>query len=79
MIPDMNRVWCFFKHRQLGKRKTIVVVAEGAHDRDLNAISPTIIKDPLSNEVGLDTCVTTLGHVQRGGTACAYDCMLATL
>lgn len=67
------------KHRQLGKRKTIVVVAEGAHDRDLNAISPSMVKDLLSNDVGLDTRVTTLGHVQRGGTACAYDRMLATL
>lgn len=27
----------------------------------------------------MDTRITTLGHVQRGGTACAYDRMLATL
>ncbi|KAK8192623.1 6-phosphofructokinase, alpha subunit [Zalaria obscura] len=67
------------KHRTLGKRKTIVIVAEGAHDRDLNPIKPSKVKDLLSNEVGLDTRVTTLGHVQRGGTACAYDRMLATL
>ncbi|GAB7351403.1 hypothetical protein MBLNU459_g2077t1 [Dothideomycetes sp. NU459] len=67
------------KHRALGKRKTIVIVAEGAHDRELNAISPTMVKDLLSNNLGLDTRVTTLGHVQRGGTACAYDRMLATL
>jgi 6-phosphofructokinase 1 len=67
------------KHRQLGKRKTIVVIAEGAHDRQLNAIAPSRVKDLLSKQVGLDTRVTTLGHVQRGGTACAYDRMLATL
>ncbi|KAK4935325.1 hypothetical protein LTR28_010387, partial [Elasticomyces elasticus] len=67
------------KHRELGKRKTIVIVAEGAHDRALNKISPNSVKDLLSNRIGLDTRVTTLGHVQRGGTACAYDRMLGTL
>ena len=29
--------------------------------------------------MALDTRITTLGHVQRGGTAVAYDRMLATL
>ncbi|KAK4902728.1 6-phosphofructokinase, alpha subunit [Elasticomyces elasticus] len=69
------------KHREMGKRKTIVVVAEGAHDRQLNPISPNMVKDLLSKKDGLalDTRVTTLGHVQRGGSPCAYDRMLATL
>ncbi|KAK3641430.1 6-phosphofructokinase, alpha subunit [Elasticomyces elasticus] len=69
------------KHREMGKRKTIVVVAEGAHDRQLNPISPNMVKDLLSRKDGLalDTRVTTLGHVQRGGSPCAYDRMLATL
>ncbi|KAF1826070.1 6-phosphofructokinase [Dissoconium aciculare CBS 342.82] len=67
------------KHRAMGKRKTIVVVAEGAHDRSLKPISPLMVKDLLSDKVGLDTRVTTLGHVQRGGPPCAYDRMLATL
>lgn len=67
------------QHRSMGKRKTIVIVAEGAHDRNLKAISPGMVKDLLSSRVGLDTRVTTLGHVQRGGPPCAYDRMLATL
>lgn len=67
------------KHRDLGKRKTIVIIAEGAIDRDLNKITPNMVKDILSNEAHLDTRVTTLGHVQRGGTPSAYDRMLATL
>ena len=66
-------------HRKQGKRKTIVIVAEGAHDMHLNHIPPGKVKDLLSEKLGLDTRVTTLGHVQRGGTACAYDRMLATL
>ena len=67
------------RHRAMGKRKTIVIVAEGAQDRKLNHISPNMVKDLLSNRVGLDTRVTTLGHVQRGGPPCAYDRMLSTL
>jgi len=67
------------KHRAMGKRKTIVVIAEGAHDRSLKPISAVMVKDLLSDRVGLDTRVTTLGHVQRGGPPCAYDRMLATL
>lgn len=63
----------------MGKRKTIVIVAEGAHDENLKKISPSQVKDLLSDRCGLDTRVTTLGHIQRGGAACAYDRMLSTL
>ena len=67
------------KHRKLGKRKTIVIVAEGAHDLKLNTISPSKVKDILANVLKLDTRITTLGHVQRGGHPCAYDRLLSTL
>ncbi|KAK0703566.1 6-phosphofructokinase [Lasiosphaeria miniovina] len=69
------------EHRKLGKRKTIVIIAEGALDRQGKKITPTMVKDLLAdkNGLGLDTRITTLGHVQRGGTAVAYDRMLATL
>ncbi|PWN38996.1 putative 6-phosphofructokinase [Ceraceosorus guamensis] len=67
------------RHREVGKRKTIVVVAEGAIDRELNAIRPDDIKSILSDRLGLDTRVTTLGHTQRGGKPVAQDRVLATL
>jgi 6-phosphofructokinase 1 len=40
-----------------------------------------MIKDLLADKKGLalDTRITTLGHVQRGGVACAYDRYLSTL
>lgn len=66
------------RHRQKGKRKTIVIVAEGAIDDQLNPISSDDVKQVLV-DLGLDTRTTILGHVQRGGTAVAYDRMLATL
>ncbi|KAI5867455.1 6-phosphofructokinase [Durotheca rogersii] len=69
------------KHRDWGKRKTIVIIAEGALDRHGVKITPEMVKDLLADKKGLalDTRITTLGHVQRGGTAVAYDRMLATL
>lgn len=67
------------RHRQKGMRKTIVIVAEGAIDSENRPITSNMVKDVLGKEMGLDTRVTTLGHVQRGGTAVAYDRLLATL
>ncbi|RUP48864.1 6-phosphofructokinase, partial [Jimgerdemannia flammicorona] len=66
-------------HRLLGKRKTIVIVAEGAIDQHLKPIKPDYIKDVLSSRLGLDTRVTTLGHVQRGGAPAAFDRYLSTI
>lgn len=67
------------QHRSRGKRRTIVIVAEGAHDVDLNKITPNHVKDLLSKRLKLDTRVTVLGHTQRGGEACFYDRWLSTL
>ena len=69
------------RHRKLGKRKTIVIIAEGALDAQGEKITPEMVKDLLADKNGLalDTRITTLGHVQRGGTAVSYDRMLATL
>lgn len=64
------------KHREVGKRKTIVIVAEGAHDSNLNPIKADYVKDVLTDRLGLDTRVTTLGHTQRGGRPCAFDRIL---
>lgn len=45
----------------------------------MNKITSVRVKDLLANKLGLDTRITTLGHVQRGGSACAYDRILATM
>ncbi|KAG7193174.1 6-phosphofructokinase, alpha subunit [Scheffersomyces spartinae] len=66
------------KHRAKGRRKTTVIVAEGAIDDQLQPITSDEVKKVLV-ELGLDTRITTLGHVQRGGTAVAYDRLLSTL
>ncbi|KAF8575190.1 phosphofructokinase, partial [Ramaria rubella] len=74
---DMCRV--VQQHRAAGKRKTIVIVAEGAHDAALNPIRPEQVKDILADRLGLDSRVTTLGHTQRGGKPCAWDRIMPTL
>ncbi|KAF2085051.1 6-phosphofructokinase [Saccharata proteae CBS 121410] len=74
---DMSKI--IRKHREGGKRKTMVIVAEGAHDSNLKTITPADVKNVLANQLGLDTRITTLGHVQRGGPASAYDRMLSTM
>lgn len=38
-----------------------------------------MVRKALSERARLDTRITTLGHIQRGGSACAYDRMLSTL
>lgn len=67
------------KHRKRGKRRTIVIIAEGAQDMNLQKITPTQVKDLLTHRLKLDTRITVLGHTQRGGQACFYDRWLSTL
>ncbi len=67
------------KHRKLGKRKSVVIIAEGAHDFSLSKITPEMVRKILADDCKLDTRITTLGHVQRGGNACSYDRILSTL
>ncbi|CAI4470964.1 AIF_collapsed_G0019330.mRNA.1.CDS.1 [Saccharomyces cerevisiae] len=66
------------RHRSKGRRNNTIIVAEGALDDQLNPVTANDVKDALI-ELGLDTKVTILGHVQRGGTAVAHDRWLATL
>lgn len=67
------------KGREVGRRHSIVVVAEGARDRDGNAIETNYVKNVLKDRLGADTRVTILGHVQRGGAPSAYDRLLGSL
>lgn len=66
------------RHRNKGRRNNTVIVAEGALDDQLNPVTADDVKNVLL-DLGLDTKVTILGHVQRGGTAVAHDRWLATL
>jgi len=65
--------------RKIGRRDSIVVVAEGAQDRDGNPITCDMVKQALEKHLGEEARVTVLGHVQRGGSPSAYDRVLSTL
>jgi 6-phosphofructokinase 1 len=65
--------------RENNRRRNLVVVAEGAQDRDGNPITVDDVKQVLEQELGEDARVTILGHVQRGGAPSAYDRYLSTV
>jgi 6-phosphofructokinase 1 len=67
------------KGREMGRRDSVVVVAEGAKDREGKPITSAYVKQVLEEKLGEDTRVTILGHVQRGGSPSAFDRNLSTL
>ncbi|XP_076438032.1 ATP-dependent 6-phosphofructokinase-like isoform X2 [Babylonia areolata] len=64
--------------RKLGQRLNIILVAEGAIDRDGSVINAERVKNLLTTELKYDTRVTVLGHVQRGGSPSAFDRILGS-
>ena len=65
--------------RAAGRRDSIVIVAEGAQDRNGAPIESAYVKKVLEEHLGEDVRVTILGHVQRGGAPSAFDRNLSTL
>ncbi|HSO70793.1 MAG TPA: 6-phosphofructokinase [Arachnia sp.] len=64
--------------RAAGRRDSILIVAEGAADREGVPITADRIRDVLRERANEDARITILGHVQRGGTPSAYDRWMAT-
>ncbi len=65
--------------RGAGRRDSIVIVAEGAIDRNGNPIAAEYVRQVLSDRLHEDVRTTILGHVQRGGAPSAYDRTMSTL
>ncbi|MFH0980995.1 MAG: ATP-dependent 6-phosphofructokinase [Planctomycetota bacterium] len=86
---------CCRKRSLRGKAFTIVAVAEGARAVGGEYVVERVVKDSpdpvrlggvsqvlctqIAEATGLECRATILGHVQRGGTPCAHDRVLATL
>lgn len=66
-------------HRKWGKRRTIIIISEGAQDTDLKKITADQVVKVLTDKLALDTRKTVLGHTQRGGLPSYYDRWLSTL
>ena len=65
--------------RAAGRRDSIVILAEGARDRDGKYIGSSDVQRILEEGLKEDVRVTVLGHVQRGGNPSAFDRNLSTL
>ena len=65
--------------RDAGRRDSIIVVAEGAADRDGEPITSDRIQTLLAERAGQDARITILGHVARGGVPSAYDRWMSTV
>jgi 6-phosphofructokinase 1 len=65
--------------RDIGRRHSMVIVAEGARDRSGNPITSEYVKNVLVERLAEDTRVTILGHVQRGGSPSAFDRYMSTV
>lgn len=84
-VPPAPEIWkeemcqALKAGREVGRRDTIVVVAEGALDQEGTPITCQDIKETLEDRLGEDTRITILGHVQRGGSPTAFDRNLGTI
>lgn len=65
--------------RMAGRRDSIVIVAEGAIDRNGAKITADYVRQVLEHHLHEDVRTTILGHVQRGGAPSAYDRTMSTL
>lgn len=80
-VDNWEEIMCkrLIAGRAAGRRDTIVILAEGARDRNGKYIGSTYVAKVLEECMGEEVRVTVLGHVQRGGTPSAFDRNLGTL
>ncbi|XP_050666337.1 ATP-dependent 6-phosphofructokinase isoform X2 [Leptidea sinapis] len=64
------------QERKSGQRLNIIIVAEGAIDRQGQPITAELVKKVVVDNLQQDTRITVLGHVQRGGSPSAFDRIL---
>lgn len=82
------------RRKKLGRHSSIVVVSEGAHAKGEDMTVHKVIKDSpdsirlggigqkvadmIEKETGVESRITVLGHLQRGGSPSYFDRILAT-
>ena len=80
-VDDWEEEMCRNLHagREIGRRHSIVIIAEGAQDRRGKPITSSYVKKVLEERLGEDVRITILGHVQRGGAPSAFDRYMSTV
>lgn len=66
-------------HKETGKRKLMIMVSEGALDKNGKPIKSEYVRTVIETRLKIETRVTILGHVQRGGKPSAFDRIASTL
>lgn len=66
-------------NKKAGKKKSLIIVAEGAKDKLGNPIKSFHVVDELKKRIDEDARLTILGHVQRGGAPTAFDRYMSTV
>lgn len=69
-------IFLYHQERKSGQRLNIIIVAEGAIDREGKPITAELVKKVVVDNLQQDTRITVLGHVQRGGSPSAFDRIL---
>ena len=69
--------------RNKGRHFTLIIVAEGAKPKANVAVpnvkgAANILSELLKERIDIESRVTVLGHIQRGGSPVAFDRVLAT-
>jgi 6-phosphofructokinase 1 len=79
--PGWERELCEIieRGRAAGRRHSVVVVAEGAHDTANRPITSEYVRQVLEERLGEDVRLTILGHVQRGGSPSAADRSMSSI
>ena len=67
------------QERASGNRMNIIIVSEGAIDRNGQPITSEQVKKVVVDNLHQDTRITVLGHVQRGGNPSGFDRVLVRL
>lgn len=65
--------------REAGRRDSIVIVAEGARNRQGQPITAEYVKGILERHLDEEVRLTILGHVQRGGRPSVFDRTMSSL
>ncbi len=66
-------------NKKAGKTKSLIILAEGAKDKEGNPIKSHDVADELKKRINEEARITILGHVQRGGAPSAFDRYMSTL
>lgn len=79
-VEDWRATMCEILEAGLneGRRDSIVVIAEGAVDRNGVPITAEDVRQAIAERMNEDVRITVLGHVQRGGSPTAFDRILST-